>query len=91
MMMKKELGTKLIFHYDTTSRSRIDGERPSLILNFSGPDSEKCKMIPLRPIFFAHEDRGQIVKLIIETLRRLLATLSDEGMTLNGSWKRLTP
>lgn len=47
-------------HYDTTSRSYIDGEWPSIILSFSsGIDYN------LRSLFFAYEDRDQIVLLMV--------------------------
>ena len=66
-----EEGTKVTLHFDTTSRSRVEGEWPSLILNFLNDCLAKCRMIPLRALFFAYENREQIVKLIIETLKRL--------------------
>ena len=67
---KKE-GTRVTLHYDTTSRSRIDGEWPSLILNFLSDDKQDCKMYRLRVVFFAFEDRNQIVKLILGIFERL--------------------
>ena len=63
--------TRVTLHFDTTSRSRMDGEWPALILNFLHKDKDKCKMIYLRAVFFAHEDREQIMKLIVETFKRL--------------------
>ena len=63
--------TRVTLHFDTTGRSRLDGEWPSLILNFRNDDKEKCKMYCLRALFFAYEDREQITKLIVETLKRL--------------------
>ena len=62
--------------YYTTSRYHIDGEWWSIILSFSdGTDFE------LRPLFFAYEDREQIVLLLVETIKRLsvAATGSDES------------
>ena len=53
-------------HYDTTSRCKIDGEWPAIILNFSGKERYS-----LRPLFFACEDRKQIVRLLVETFQRL--------------------
>ena len=70
-LTKLDEGTRVTFHFDTTSRSRIDGEWPSLILNFLNEDSDKCKVFYLRALFFAFEDREQIVKLFVETLKRL--------------------
>ena len=46
--------TRVTLHYDTTSRSRIDGEWPALILNLLDKDPEKCKMVRLRALFFAY-------------------------------------
>ena len=59
-LFQKDAGTKATLHFDTTSRNNIDGEWPSLILNFW-----------LRPLFFAYEDRANIIRLIIETYERL--------------------
>ena len=53
-------GTKVTVHYDTTQRSRIDGEWPSLILIFSDK-----RRFSIRPLFFAYEDKVQIVRLFI--------------------------
>ena len=69
-LMKKDSQTKVTLHYDT-SRSRIPGEWPCLILNFLNKDPALCKMYTLRALTFAHEDRNQIAKLILETLSRL--------------------
>ena len=66
-----EEGTRVTLHFDTTGRSRIDGEWPSLILNFLNDIKDKCKMVNLRALFFAYEDREMIVKLFVETLERL--------------------
>ena len=54
-------GTKVTLHYDTTSRSQVDGEWLSLLLNFLNDDPTKCRMFSLRAIFFAYESREQIV------------------------------
>lgn len=66
-----DTGTRVTLHFDSTSRSRIDGEWVALILNFLNDDESKCKMIPLRALFFGYEDREQIIQLVLETLRRL--------------------
>ena len=63
-------GTKVTLHFDATSRSKIDGDWPSLILIFSDK-----RRFPLRPLFFAYEDRVQIVRLIVETYKRLVILL----------------
>ena len=60
----KKIDTKVTLHFDTTSRSRIDGEWPSLILNFKSDVEEDNQMIMLRALFFAFEDREQITKLV---------------------------
>ena len=62
---------KVTLHFDTTSRSKIDGDWPCLILIFSDK-----RRFPLRPIFFAYEDRAQIIRLIVETYNRLAATIN---------------
>ena len=48
----KEETTKTTLHYDTTQRSRIDGEWPGLLLNFLDEDPLTKKLINLRPLFF---------------------------------------
>ena len=75
LMMKKESDSKIILHYDSTQLSRIEGEWPSLILNYKSSNPSMCKFIPLRPLFFAHEDRNQIIQLMVETLKRLASTV----------------
>ena len=65
--------TKVTLHFDTTSRSKIDGGWPCLILIFSDK-----RRFPLRPIFFAYEDRAQIIRLIVETYNRLAATINTD-------------
>ena len=63
---------KSVLHYDTTSRSKLDGDWPSIIVSFSdGRDFE------LRPIFFAYENREQIVLLLVETYERLSVACSE--------------
>ena len=51
-----DTGTIVTLHFDTTSRSRLEGEWPALILNFLNNDESKCKMTRLRALFFAYED-----------------------------------
>ena len=51
-LQDKDPETKVTLHYDTTRRSRVDGEWPALILNFISSDPEKNRMINLRPLFF---------------------------------------
>ena len=70
-LANKPESTRVTLHYDTTSRCRIYGEWPSIIFNFLDDDKEKCEMFNLRALEFAYEDRKQIAKLIVETLKRL--------------------
>ena len=65
----KQPGSKAIWHYDTTSRSSIDGDWPSLIIRITNCD--KPVEFRLRPIYFAFEDREQIIDLFVESLTRL--------------------
>ena len=59
VLLEKDDATKSTIHFDTTSRSNIDGEWPSLILRFSNNIEYR-----LRPIFFAYEDRETDYKVI---------------------------
>ena len=75
-------------HYDTTSRSKIDGEWPSIIFSFSN----KQRYV-LRPIFFAYETRTQIISLILETLERLAVLVNgndEKRTTAEELWERIT-
>ena len=62
---------KSTLHFDATSRSQIDGDWPALILVFSDK-----RRYSLRPLFFAFEDRQNIVRLIVETYKRLASAIS---------------
>ena len=73
-----DTGTRVTLHFNTTSRSRLEGEWPALILNFLNNDESKCKMTRLRALFFAYEDREQITKLVVETLHRLSAATGNK-------------
>ena len=74
MLLRKECDTKVTIHFDTTSRSNIDGEWPTIITRFTknGESTE----YRLRPIFFAYEDRDQITRLFVETFERLALSVS---------------
>ena len=73
---------KSVLHYDTTLRNKIDGEWPSIILSFSdGRDFE------LRSIFFAYEDREQIVQLLVESYNRLSVACSGKYKPVS-LWER---
>ena len=80
-------GTKVTLHFDATSRSKIDGDWPALILIFS--DKQR---FPLRPLFFAYEDRAQIIRLIIETYQRLAATINtpNDPCSVKTLWEKTT-
>ena len=84
---KKE-GTQITLHYDTMSRSKVDGEWPSLTLNFLKDDKQDCKMYHLRALSFAFEDRDQIVKLILETYERL-ATGTGGNKSSKELWENI--
>ena len=84
-LYSKSDATKVTLHFDSTTRSKIDGDWPSLILIFS-----ENKRFSLRPIFFAYEDRAQIVRLIVETYKRLATTLDDNACSAKILWERTT-
>ena len=86
-LLNKSSTTKCTLHYDTTSRSKIDGERPAILLNFSDG-----YQFVLRPLYFAYEDRKQIVDLLIESLPRLANAASIETkcqITVNALWEKI--
>ena len=83
-LMNKPEDIKSILHYDTTSRSCIDGGWPSIILNFSdGRD------FVLRPVFFAYEDREQIVLLLVETIKRLAVAATGSEQPAATLWEEV--
>ena len=83
-LLNKPNDVKTTLHYDTTSRCHIDGEWPSIILNFSdGRDFE------LRPIFFAYEDREQIVLLLVETIKRLAVAATGSDLPAIKLWEKV--
>ena len=59
-LINKNKSSKAILHFDTTKRSRIEGDWVSLILNIrSAPN---CSQIfVLRPLYFALETKENIV------------------------------
>ena len=65
-LMNKKSNEKVILHFDSTTRSRIDGDWPSLILNMRSPPNVSNKFT-LWPLFFAFEDRQNISKLIVHS------------------------
>ena len=88
-LFHKKASTKVTLHYDTTKRSRVKGECPCLILNFKDDDPSQSKMLSLRPIFFAHEDREQIEDLMVETLKRLAVAVDEPGCTASKLWENI--
>ena len=70
-LYNKDSNVKVFLHFDTTSRSSIDGEWPAIILRFSSWDEFR-----LRQLFFAYEDRVQITELFVEIFTRLSVAIS---------------
>ena len=76
--------TTLASFFHTTSRNSIDGEWPAMLLNLT----DGAEFV-LRPLLFAYEDREQITKLLIESLRRLATAASLETaneVSVNDLW-----
>ena len=85
-LFNKGILVKSIAHFDTTGRSSLDGEWPSLILKFSDRIEYR-----LRPIYFAFEDREQITNLFVETFGKLTATLKvyhDQTLQPKTIWEK---
>ena len=78
---------KSTLHFDSTQRSKIDGDWPCLILIFTNN-----LRFSLRPLFFAYEDRENIVKLIVETNIRLAQTITstDQAVSAKDLWEKTT-
>ena len=78
---------KSTLHFDSTQRSKIDGDWPCLILIFTNN-----LRFSLRLIFFAYENRENIVRLIVETYVRLALTTTstDQAVSANDLWKKAT-
>ena len=86
-LLKKNNQVKATLHFDSTGRSSIDGEWPSIILTFSNKEEYR-----LRPLFFAYEDREQITTLFVETLTRLACAAStyyNEYVTPATLWEKV--
>ena len=78
----KQPGAKATWHYDTTSRSSIDGDWPSLIIVIKNGD--QYSEFKLHAIYFAFENRDQIINLFVESLTRLSIIVSiAEGKDIN--------
>ena len=87
-LYSKDKEAPCTLHYDTTSRCNIDGEWPAIILNFGGG-----KRFSLRPLFFAYENRSQIVALLVETFARLSKLATESlGKPISGKdlWEQIT-
>ena len=83
-MIDKAEDVKITLHYDTTSRNSIDGEWPSIVINFS--DKQHFR---LRPLFFTYEDRAQIARLIVESFERLACAFKKKLCPLKKKFIRL--
>ena len=70
-LLTKVCPVKLTLHCDTTSRNSTDGEKPSIILHFSDG-----REFVLHPMFFAYEDREQIIEPLNETFKCLAVAAS---------------
>ena len=81
--------TAVTLHFDTTSRSRIDGEWPSLILNFKDDNPLESRMIPLPPLYFAYENREQVISLVVETLKRLSVAAHKLNTSASELWSKI--
>ena len=59
---KAAKSAKVTVHYDTATRSSLDGEWPSVVLQiYNGFGS------PFSPLFFAFEERQQTMAFLLET------------------------
>ena len=70
-LLTKVCPVKSTLHYDTISRNSTDGEKPFIILHFSDG-----REFVLHPMFFAYEDREQIIEPLIETFKCLAVAAS---------------
>ena len=78
---------KSTLHFDSTQRSKIDGDWPYLMLIFTNN-----LRFSLRPLFFAYEDRKNIVRLIVEIYIRLALTITsvDQAASAKDLWEKTT-
>ena len=84
-LINKNKSSKAILHFDTTKRSRVEGDWASLILDIQSPPNCSQPFV-LRPLYFALETKENIAKLIVETLYRLSITISSTPAVL---WEML--
>ena len=66
-LWSKDENVKSTLHYDSTTHNTNDSEWPAIILYFSNGDE-----YVVRPLFFAYEDRKQIVELLVEHIQDYL-------------------
>ena len=59
------------------------------MFNFKDKDPLECRMISLRPLFFAYEDREQIISLIVESLKRLSVAANKLDVTASNLWEKI--
>ena len=87
-LLNMSTDVKSTLHYDTTTRSCIDGDWVSITLTFlDGVEYD------LRPIFMGNEDRENIINLLEETFKRMaLATSIEERekVTAKMLWENIT-
>ena len=72
----------VIVHYDTTTRKRLNGEWPSVIIKMS--NGKKFRLCSLN---MAVEDRKNIVNLFVASLSRLALTVN---CSKEEQWKKIT-
>ena len=71
----------MTLHFNATSRNRIDSDWPSLIFSFKDKDPLECRIISLRPLFIAYEDKEQIISSIVESIKRLSVAANKLNVT----------
>ena len=87
-LQNKPSDVKTTLHFDTTTRSTIDGDWPAIILIFSNNQRYN-----LRPILFSYEDRENIARIIVETYERLAIAASvstSTNVTAAQLWEKTT-
>ena len=60
-----------------------------MIFKFKDDNPLECRMISLRPIEFAYEDREQIIELVTETLNRLSVAAHKLNTTASELWSKI--
>ena len=76
---------KCTLHYETTSRCKTDGNWPRIVFSFSNN-----RRFVLHPLFYAFEDKAQIVKLLVETYKHLalLVDSNQRSATAKDLWEK---